>query len=530
MALVINTNLGSINGQRNLSSSATSLATSMTRLSSGLRVNNAKDDAAGLAIADRMNSQIRGMTVAVRNANDGISLTQTAEGALGSLTDTLQRMRDLSVQSASNAGVSASDRQKLQTEFQALNDELTRVIQNSEFNGKKILNGDLAGGLSIQVGATTDTNSRIQVAVSNMSTTLLPVKKTTLFPSDQPIDSTLAASVSNAGRLAMADPQIKDANVASQLADAALVAAKLAAASPNDIALAKAASLANVAAANALSLSSTNILSATQNSRANFLVPDAFLNAVTAANGSNVASAAAIAVTNDSVQAATVTDSAQATSLVTTASQLAAAAKADVEFAGQNTFAVTMNTLSGDNLNVIDSTGTVASELNNAVARYEKGTFQADRNAQKKLMAFEIAKSIADASYVNDPTKTQTANDTDKLSYIHNNKLVVENSLAVDKVGTDYALSSINAIDDAIASIDTERSNLGSTQNRFTTTISNLQNGIENQSAAKSRIMDADFASETAALARSQILQQAGTAMLAQANQSGQTIMTLLRS
>jgi len=139
MALVINTNLGSINGQRNLNTSGSALSTAMNRLSSGVRVNNAKDDAAGLAIADRMTSQVRGMTVAVRNANDGISLTQSAEGALGSLTDTLQRMRDLAVQSSSNAGVSSSDRAKMNTEFKALNDELIRVVQNSEFNGKKNL-------------------------------------------------------------------------------------------------------------------------------------------------------------------------------------------------------------------------------------------------------------------------------------------------------------------------------------------------------------------------------------------------------
>lgn len=128
MALVINTNLSSINVQRTLISSTSALSTAMTRLSSGVRVNNAKDDAAGLAIADRMNSQIRGMTVAVRNANDGISLTQTAEGALGSLTDTLQRMRDLAVQASSNAAVSASDRAKMDTEFKALNDKLMRVV------------------------------------------------------------------------------------------------------------------------------------------------------------------------------------------------------------------------------------------------------------------------------------------------------------------------------------------------------------------------------------------------------------------
>jgi flagellin len=121
------------------------------------------------------------------------------------------------------------------------------------------------------------------------------------------------------------------------------------------------------------------------------------------------------------------------------------------------------------------------------------------------------------------------SNQTDKASFINNNKLVTTVSTAADAVAADYALSAINNIDAAIASIDTERSNLGSTQNRFTTTIANLQSGIENQSAARSRIMDADFATETANLSRSQILQQAGTAMLAQANQSGQSVMTLLR-
>lgn len=529
MALIINTNLGSINGQRNLSGTATAQSTAMTRLSSGVRVNNAKDDAAGLAIADRMNSQIRGMTVAVRNANDGISLTQTAEGALGSLTDTLQRMRDLAVQSSSNAGVSASDRSKMQTEFKALNEELLRVVGNSEFNGKKILNGDLAGGLSIQVGATTDTNSRIQVAVSNMTTLLSPVTQTTLYPNGEPVDSTLASTITNTATTAASDVQLKAANDAAKLADAAVVAAKLAAASPNDVALAKAASLANVAAANAISISSINILATANANRAALLVPDAFLNAVTAASSSNVAAALAITTTDATVQAGVTTDAAQATSLMTTAAQLATAANADVTSAGQNTFAVAMNSLTGDNLSVIDSTGLSINALNDSVSRYVKGTFSADRNAQKTLAGLEIAKRIAAASYVDDPTKTQTANDTDKLSFINNNKLVTENSMAVDAVGTDYSLSSINAIDAAIASIDTERSNLGSTQNRFTTTISNLQNGIENQSAAKSRIMDADFAQETAALARSQILQQAGTAMLAQANQSGQSVMTLLR-
>jgi flagellin-like hook-associated protein FlgL len=168
--------------------------------------------------------------------------------------------------------------------------------------------------------------------------------------------------------------------------------------------------------------------------------------------------------------------------------------------------------------------------LDNAVANnVTKSALGADRIAQKTLAALDISRAIASASYINDPTKTQTANDTDKASFINNNKLVVETSMAADKVSADYALSSVNAIDSAIAAIDTERSNLGSTQNRFTTTITNLQNGIENQSAARSRIMDADFAQETANLSRAQILQQAGIAILAQANQSGQSVLTLLR-
>lgn len=140
-----------------------------------------------------------------------------------------------------------------------------------------------------------------------------------------------------------------------------------------------------------------------------------------------------------------------------------------------------------------------------------------------------IAKSIAGASYVQDPLKTAAANEAAKSAYIANSAIVIMNTEKADAIAADYGLQAINNIDAAISSIDTERSNLGSVQNRFTTTIANLQNGIENQSAAKSRIVDADFAQETANLSRGQILQQAGTAMLAQANQSGQGVLTLLR-
>jgi flagellin len=543
MALIINTNLGSLNGQRNLNSSATALSTAMTRLSSGVRVNNAKDDAAGLAIADRMNSQVRGMTVAVRNANDGISLTQTAEGALGSLTDTLQRMRDLAVQSSSNAAVSASDRAKMDTEFKALNDELVRVVQNSEFNGKKILNGDLAGGLNIQVGATTDTNSRISVSVSNMGQLLSPVTKATLSPASQKIDSTLAAEITKANNDAINNPAspyyqlLTPANQAAKLANAAVVAAQKASAAPTDMALAKAASTANRLAAEAIASSSTAVKTTTDASKTAILVSQAFTDTVAAADLANQSTNVAVGATDGVMQAKGTTDAAQAASLAITANQLAEAAKANVSAAGQNIYVSVMNNLTGDKIDTPasarDNSGLLTTDnvLNAAVNRAIKAgnAFGSDREAQKTLAGLALAKAVAGASYVEDPLKTATSNETDKASFVANNKLVLDVSTAADAVAADYALSSINYIDAAIAAIDTERSNLGSTQNRFTTTIANLQNGIENQSAAKSRIMDADFAVETANLSRAQILQQAGTAMLAQANQSGQTVMALLR-
>ena len=168
MAEIINTNLVSLNAQRNLSGTNSQLALAMQRLSSGLRVNSAKDDAAGLAISERMNSQVRGMNVAIRNANDGISLAQTAEGALGKIGDMLQRMRELAVQS-SNATNGDSDRLNLDAEFQQLGDEVNRTISSSRFNGLQILADD-AGALVFQVGANTTADDRITITTNQLST------------------------------------------------------------------------------------------------------------------------------------------------------------------------------------------------------------------------------------------------------------------------------------------------------------------------------------------------------------------------
>jgi len=167
MAQVINTNLASLNAQRNLSGTQGQLSTAIQRLSSGLRVNSAKDDAAGLAIANRMDAQARGMNVAIRNANDGISLSQVAEGALGKVSDMLQRMRELAVQSA-NATNTAADRLSLNAEYRQLGDEIDRTLQSTRFNGQAILAGD-AGGLSFQIGANSATTDRLSITTSNMA-------------------------------------------------------------------------------------------------------------------------------------------------------------------------------------------------------------------------------------------------------------------------------------------------------------------------------------------------------------------------
>ena len=197
MAMTINTNMQSLNAQRNLSTTQGLLSTTMQRLSSGLRVNSAKDDAAGLAIAERMNAQVKGMNVAARNANDGISLAQTAEGALGKITENLQRMRELGVQAA-NGTNGTKDRGALDKEYKALAAEIGRVIENTEFNGKKLLNSDAPTSFVFQVGANTAGDNQITVNVAtnalaglNNSTDTLGADETTAKTAMTAIDTAL---------------------------------------------------------------------------------------------------------------------------------------------------------------------------------------------------------------------------------------------------------------------------------------------------------------------------------------------------
>jgi flagellin len=193
MSMSVNTNVTSLNAQRNLSTTQSQLSTSMQRLSSGLRVNSAKDDAAGLAISERMNAQVRGMNVAIRNANDGISLAQTAEGALGKVGDSLQRMRELAVQ-ARNSTNSGSDKDSLDKEYQQLAAEITRVLGGTTFNGAAILGGS-AGAKDFQIGANTTTNDVITVTTTDMTADASITAVTTGAVIDSTTDTTALATV-----------------------------------------------------------------------------------------------------------------------------------------------------------------------------------------------------------------------------------------------------------------------------------------------------------------------------------------------
>jgi flagellin len=389
MAAVINTNMASLNTQRNLNTSQSALNTSIQRLSSGLRVNSAKDDAAGMAIGERMTSQIRGLNQAVRNANDGISLAQTAEGALGTITDNLQRVRELAVQS-SNATNSQSDRDALQSEVSQLLSEVNRVADQTSFNNVKLLDGSFSGAL-FQVGA----NAGETIGIS----------------------------------------AITDANTAA-------------------------------------------LGSVTQNTTAGLTIA--------------------------------------ASTLTGFASAIAAGG---VTITGPNGGPVDIGAI-GSAATAAERAGQLANAINNVSqqtgvsANYDSTTGQLSLASSGAITIAGTTNDATIAGYANAgfaTTATTTGIDTLSVASYANAQLAIQ------------------LADSALTTVNTARANLGAVQNRFTSVVSNLQTNSENLSAARSRILDADFAAETSSLTRGQILQQAGTAMLAQANSLPNNVLSLLR-
>jgi flagellin len=504
---VINTNIASLNAQRNLATSSSGLTTSLQRLSSGLRINSAKDDAAGLAISERMNSQIRGSNQASRNANDGISLAQTAEGDLGSISDNLQRMRELSVQAA-NASNSDSDRAALQTEVSALKDEIDRVAKNSTFNGVKLLDGSF-NAQTFQIGANNTANDRVTIAkISSARTTELGSAGQT---NSAKVTSGATTTALAAGDLTLNGQQVGASNVGAAPGQSAASAYSVA----NAINAVSAQS-GVTATANANTVQGSAATAFTAVTAGTFSVNGVDVGAIAA--GTNAAGQGAnVAAAINKISSQTgVTASADAT---TGAVKLTAADGRDVSI-GMNGTAATAAAATTAQTTLQTQLGlTVGSQAESAtpaaaVAATTHGTVSLSSTSSAGIV---VGGAAAGSAGLTAGTTAATV-----VSSV--------NSVASIDISTAAgAQSALDAIDGALNTINSSRSDLGALQNRFSSVVSGLATTTENLSASKSRITDTDFASETANMTRSQILQQAGTAMLAQANQLPNSVMSLLR-
>ncbi len=474
MALVINTNVMSLNAQRNLSTSANQLATSLQRLSSGLRINSAKDDAAGLAISERLTSQINGLTVAARNANDGISLAQTAEGDLAQIGNNLQRMRELSVQSA-NASNSASDRAALNAEVQQLAEEIDRVAQASSFNGVKLLDGSFQAQ-TFQVGANATASDQITVAsITNARSSALGAFNG--FSAQNQALTTAGTFSVNTGAGA-------------------------------------------VAVGGGASFSDTKSL----------------VNAINSQGIQGLTAHADAAVATGTVGGAAVTASGNST-LTINGIQITIAGSASAASNVSNALTAINAQSASTGVTAVDTGAglqlTAADGRNIAVAGFAAGGATGATLASYGLGGLTTTTASFDVSYVasNDVTAI-TFGGTAVTGLGTGANTIAQTGTAISAINVttaDNARNALASIDAALSQISGARASLGATQNRFQSVVSSLQTTAENLTASRSRIQDADFAAETASMTKAQILQQAGTAMVAQANSAPQNVLSLLR-
>ncbi|WQN26871.1 flagellin [Stutzerimonas stutzeri] len=507
MALTVNTNIASLNTQRNLSNSSNALATSMQRLSTGSRINSAKDDAAGLQISNRMTSQINGLGVAVRNANDGISIAQTAEGALQQSTNILQRMRDLSLQSA-NGTNDDNDRKALQKEVSALQSELTRIADTTTFGGRKVLDGSFKS-VEFQVGS----NARETISMS-----------------------VLAADSKNLGSYTAISEGTKTglAATAAATTESGIIGV----------------------AANTITITGPEGQKALGQVGTGAGTDDTNVSAKAYADAIN-------AIKGDTGVSATATTSAEL-------SGLTAAGTVEFTLKGANASPVTIKAVISDKTDLTSLANVINAQTASTgiVAETEKGTGALKLTNKEghniDIAGFDIKDAVGAsvagagasvAGFKQDGTKTTAASLTTAAgatTVSGNFKLSASSGFTISgapatafKTATvtstmssvseidiskaEGAQNAIEIIDGALSQIDSARSSLGAVQNRFENTIANLQNVQENVSAARGRIQDTDFAAETANLSKNQILQQAGTAILAQAKQLPQAVLSLLQ-
>lgn len=488
MPQVINTNVSALNAQRQLNRSKVGLETAMERLASGLRINSAKDDAAGLAISDRMTAQIKGMDQAVRNANDGISLAQVAEGALQESTNIIQRMRELSIQSANDSN-SASDRASLQKEVNQLKLELERIATTTSFNGKNLLDGSFSSssfhigafaGQSINVSINNARTSSLGTQELNSSTAATSIQNATSGTLNQVVASTMTID----GGFGSADITINNNESAESIASSINTAAEITGVTAQAV---------------------------------NFVLLDGFTSGDTitmslkAINTDPVSISASISSTGDATDLANAINTAGGETGIT--------AKLNSE---KN--AIMLSQSSGKDIQITDATSSSGSF--NVTGVDETGAFDGTLGSAQSVGTTAASVTVGGSITFNS-SRTFTISGADSVANPETSTLL---SVATVDIGTRVgANDAISILDGALSLIADTRADLGAIQNRFSSTIANLENVSQNVSASRSRIQDADFAKESSNLAKNQILQQAGLSMLAQANASTQGVMSLLQ-
>jgi len=493
MALSVVTNTSSLNAQRNLTKSGEGLATSMQRLSSGMRINSAKDDAAGLQISNRLTSQINGLGVAQRNANDGISMAQTAEGAMQESTNILQRMRDLALQSA-NGSNSVTDREALQKEVSQLQTELTRIANTTSFGDQKLIDGSF-GTKSFQVGA--NANETIELGLGSTKASEIGTKR-----------FDLSGATAGLGEASAAATAVDAATNGNGVATSSL-----------DI-TGKSGTAINVLTTAGASASS---------------VADS-INAVTSKTGVTADAKSQVQLTGLTAGGAL--------SFKLNGSVIAANPDSPSDYASISSAINEKSGSTGVSATLTETGTLVLTDESGADIKIDEFTASGDIVATGLNYDSSATGStpitLAGAGTTNSTVIAGTIrlDSTESFAVISNDDTLgadtsvhVSESINVDGVDLRTqagAQSSIDVIDSAISQIDAQRATLGAIQNRFSHTISNLANIQENVSASRSRIQDTDFAVETATMTKNQILQQAGTSILAQANQIPQAAISLL--
>ncbi len=493
----ISSNLLSLNAQGSVGAAGSSLATAMERLSSGLRINSAKDDAAGLAISERMNSQINGLNQAVRNANDGVSLAQTAEGALQESGNIMQRMRELAVQSANDTN-SASDRVNLQKEVSQLQTELNRIANSTSFNGKNLLDGSFTNA-KFHVGFEADQSINVNIGDARGTSIGTNSLSTAAGTSTQSVataaNGIAATALSIDGSLGSATVNAAVGDSAKTIADNVNAVADETGVSADAHTYAMLS--AGAAGAVAFDLEGQN-------------------------EGDGIRVAATLASATD------LTDLASAINDVSGKTGITATLSDDKS-------QVLLENSEGYDVSIANA-GAVAMDIQGVEAVADRAVGE-DAFAAGSLVG--TATTIAASTGLGTVAGTVSYDSSKSFSVTSDTAslgaLGVATVSTLDDVGSidistqEGANAALNVLDGGLAAISDSRADLGATMNRFESTMNNLNNVVENTTAAKSRITDADFAAETAALSKAQVLQQASMAMLSQANQQPQQVLSLLR-